>query len=115
MAKDKKAAEVVSREYTVNLHKRIHGIGFKRRAPRAVSEIRKFAQKMMGTNDVRVDTRVNKFVWSKGVRNVPYRIRIMCSRKRNEDENAKEKMYTLVSYVPLENFKGSVTKNVSEA
>jgi hypothetical protein len=27
---------VVTREYTINLHKRLHGIGFKYRAPRAV-------------------------------------------------------------------------------
>ena len=28
--------KVVTREYTINLHKRLHGIGFKYRAPRAV-------------------------------------------------------------------------------
>jgi hypothetical protein len=28
--------QVVTREYTINLHKRLHGIGFKYRAPRAV-------------------------------------------------------------------------------
>ena len=28
--------EVVTREYTINLHKRLHGSGFKYRAPRAV-------------------------------------------------------------------------------
>lgn len=37
--------EVVTKEYTINLHKRLHGIGFKYRAPRAVKEIRKFAEK----------------------------------------------------------------------
>lgn len=60
--------EVVTREYTVNLHKRLHGVGFKRRAPRAIKEIRKFAEKQMGTPDVRVDTRLNKYLWSKGVK-----------------------------------------------
>lgn len=60
--------EVVTREYTVNLHKRLHGVGFKRRAPRAIKEIRRFAEKQMGTPDVRVDTRLNKYLWSKGVR-----------------------------------------------
>ena len=44
--------------------------GFKRRAPRAIKEIRKFAEKMMGTPDVRVDTNLNKHVWSKGIRYV---------------------------------------------
>lgn len=62
--------EVVTREYTVNLHKRLHGVGFKKRAPRAIKEIRKFAEKQMGTADVRVDTRLNKYLWSKGVRYV---------------------------------------------
>ena len=42
--------------------------GFKRRAPRAIRELRKFAEKMMGTPDVRVDTRLNKHMWSKGVK-----------------------------------------------
>ena len=60
--------EVVTREYTVNLHKRLHGIGFKYRAPRAVKELKKFAEKQMGTHDVRIDTRLNKHIWSQGVR-----------------------------------------------
>ena len=28
--------QVVTREYTINMHKRLHGIGFKYKAPRAV-------------------------------------------------------------------------------
>merc|ERR1712083_979034 len=68
--------DVVTREYTIHMHKRVHGMGFKKRAPRAVKEIRKFAMKMMGTPDVRVDTTLNKAVWSKGIRSVPYRLRI---------------------------------------
>ena len=35
--------EVVTREYTINLHKRLHGIGFKYRAPRAVKVSEKFS------------------------------------------------------------------------
>lgn len=42
--------------------------GFKKRAPRAIKEIRKFAEKMMGTPDVRVDIRLNKHLWSQGIR-----------------------------------------------
>uniref|UniRef100_A0A2K5XAR3 Large ribosomal subunit protein eL31 n=1 Tax=Mandrillus leucophaeus TaxID=9568 RepID=A0A2K5XAR3_MANLE len=63
--------EVVTREYTINIHKRIHGVGFKKRAPRALKEIRKFAMKEMGTPDVRIDTRLNKAVWAKGTRKCP--------------------------------------------
>ncbi|KYO41412.1 60S ribosomal protein L31 [Alligator mississippiensis] len=106
--------EVVTREYTINVHKRIHGIGFKKRAPRALKEIRKFAMKEMGTPDVRIDTRLNKAVWAKGIRNVPYRIRVRLSRKRNEDEDSPNKLYTLVTYVPVTTFKGLQTVNVDE-
>ncbi|XP_059567256.1 large ribosomal subunit protein eL31-like [Myotis daubentonii] len=65
--------EVVSREYTINIHKHIHGVGFKKRAPRALKEIWKFALKEMGTPDVCIDNRPNKAVWTKGIRNVPSR------------------------------------------
>jgi large subunit ribosomal protein L31e len=36
-------ADVVAREYTIHLHKRLHGVTFKNRAPNAVKEIKKFA------------------------------------------------------------------------
>merc|ERR1712027_236115 len=107
--------EVVTREYTVNIHKRIHGIGFKRRAPRAIKELRKFAEKQMGTPDVRIDTRLNKHLWSQGVRNVPYRVRVRLARKRNEDEDSTHKLYTLVTYVPVASFKGTMTVNVDSS
>nr|XP_045009558.1 60S ribosomal protein L31-like [Jaculus jaculus] len=73
--------EVVTREYAINIHKHIHGVGFKKRAPWALKEIRKFAMKEMGTPDVHIDTRLNKAIWAKGIRNVPYRIRVQLSRK----------------------------------
>ncbi len=50
-AKDgkKKETQPVTRDYSINLHKRLHKIQFKKRAPRAVREIRRFAQKEMFT------------------------------------------------------------------
>ncbi|XP_063988890.1 large ribosomal subunit protein eL31 [Diachasmimorpha longicaudata] len=104
--------EVVTREYTVNLHKRLHGVGFKKRAPRAIKEIRKFAEKQMGTPDVRIDTRLNKQLWSKGIRNVPFRVRVRLSRRRNDDEDSANKLYTLVTYIPVVSFKNLQTENV---
>ena len=104
--------EVVTREYTVNLHKRLHGIGFKKRAPRAIKELRKFAEQQMGTPDVRIDTRLNKQLWSKGIRNVPFRIRVRLSRRRNDDEDSANKLFTLVTYVPVATFKKLQTENV---
>ena len=87
--KESRSKEVVTREYTVNVHKRIHRCTFKKRAPRAMKEIRAFAQKAMGTNDVRLDVKLNKAVWSKGIKNVPFRLRVIISRRRNDDEDAK--------------------------
>ncbi|XP_043824848.1 60S ribosomal protein L31-like [Dromiciops gliroides] len=97
--------EVVTREYTINIRKRIHGVGFKKRAPRVFKEIRKFAMKEMGTPDVHIDTRLHKAVWAKGIRNVPYCIRVHVSRKCNEDEDSPYKLYILVTYVPVTTFK----------
>ncbi len=63
--KSSRAKDTVTREYTINLHKRLHDKTFKKRAPFAVKEIRKFAKKMMHTNDVRLDVKLNKVVWSR--------------------------------------------------
>jgi large subunit ribosomal protein L31e len=87
---------------------------FKKRAPRAIKEIKSFASKMMLTEDVRVDANLNKAVWSQGVRNVPHRIRVRLSRKRNEDEDATNKLYTLVTVVPVETCKGLNTKHAED-
>lgn len=87
--KEARSKEVVTREYTINLHKRIHKTAFKKRAPKAMKEIRAFAQQVMGTKDVRMDVKLNKAVWMQGIRNVPVRVRVQISRRRNDDEDAK--------------------------
>eukprot|EP00455_Lapot_gusevi_P033452 TRINITY_DN365_c0_g1_i3.p2 TRINITY_DN365_c0_g1~~TRINITY_DN365_c0_g1_i3.p2 ORF type:complete len:121 (+),score=46.05 TRINITY_DN365_c0_g1_i3:58-420(+) len=108
------ASDVVTVEATVNLHKRLHGVTFKKRAPRAIKEIKKFASKLMKTEDVRVDVNLNKFVWSNGVKSVPTRVRVRLHRKRNEDEESGDKLYTLVTYVPVDTFSGLDTKTVED-
>ena len=40
MGREAKPADVVTREYTINLGKAITGITFKKRAPRAVAAVR---------------------------------------------------------------------------
>ena len=54
--------------------------GFKRRAPRAIVAIKKFAEKQMGTSDVRVDQGLNKAIWSNGVKAVARRVRVRVAR-----------------------------------
>ena len=156
--------DVVTREYTIHLHKRVHGRSFKKRAPWAVKSVVDFAQKAMGTSDVRIDPKLNQALWERGVKSVPHRIRVKLERayfhliscassvgphtsppsllsppcnsglslvwrrgksgvrrptlfgdanwvydrvigKRNDEENAKEKLYTYATYVPVDSFK----------
>lgn len=107
-------ADVVTRETTIHLHKYVHGRAFKKRAPTAIKAIRNSAQKLMGTSDVRIDPSLNKAVWGCGIRNVPHRLRVRFSRRRNDDEDAKEKLYTVVSHVRVVSFKGLQTETVDE-
>lgn len=89
---------------------------FKKMAPKAIKEIRKFAQKAMGTLDVRVDVKLNKHIWSRGVRSVPRRLRVRIARRRNDEEDAKEELYSLVTVaeVPPEGLKGLGAKAVDD-
>jgi large subunit ribosomal protein L31e len=68
--------DVVTREYTIHLHKRVHGRSFKKRAPWAVKSVIDFAQKTMGTSDVRIDPKLNQAVWARGIKTVPHRLRV---------------------------------------
>jgi large subunit ribosomal protein L31e len=66
--------------------------------------------KEMGTSDVCINTRLNQVVWAKEIRNIPYRICVLLSRKCNEDEDSPNKLYTL--FVPITTFKNLQTVNV---
>ncbi|KAI9506662.1 60S ribosomal protein L31B [Coemansia spiralis] len=107
-------SEVVTREYTIHLHKNVFGASFRKRTPRAVKAVREFAQKAMGTKDVRIDSQLNKALWARGIKAAPHRIRVRLSRRRNDDEEAAEKLYTYVTYVPVADFAGLQTQNVDE-
>jgi large subunit ribosomal protein L31e len=78
----------------------VHGRSFKKRAPWALKSVKEFATKHMGTKDVRVDPKLNQAIWGQGIKNVPKRLRIRLERKRNDEEGAKERLYTLATVVP---------------
>ncbi|KZV64001.1 hypothetical protein PENSPDRAFT_677834 [Peniophora sp. CONT] len=103
--------DVVTREYTIHLHKHVHGRSFKSRAPTAVKAVVTFAQKAMGTSDVRLDPKLNQALWARGIKNVPHRIRVKLERKRNDDDAADEKLYTYATHIPVAKgaFKGLET------
>ena len=47
---EKKVLTETSRDFTINLHKRLHKTTFKKKAPKALKEIKAFAQKNMLTD-----------------------------------------------------------------
>ena len=51
------------------------------------------------SQDVRIDTKLNKALWSGGIRSVPKRVRVQIQRLRSDDEDAKEEFYSLVTHV----------------
>lgn len=74
----------------INLHKRIFGVKFKNRARQCIFEIKKFAQKLMGTQNIRIDTKLNKYIWAKGPRNSPFTLRIRVEKKKLFNQNLDE-------------------------
>eukprot|EP00831_Metopus_contortus_P056317 TRINITY_DN480_c0_g1_i11.p1 TRINITY_DN480_c0_g1~~TRINITY_DN480_c0_g1_i11.p1 ORF type:complete len:151 (+),score=30.86 TRINITY_DN480_c0_g1_i11:76-528(+) len=116
--KDKKDNKVkkdfdkeLTRDFTINLKKRLYKIQFKKRGKRAVRELRKFASKQMRVQDIRVDTDLNQFLWKRGIRNIPDKVRVRISKKKNEDEEAKEGFFCTVQHVDVEDFSGLRTEN----
>lgn len=66
---------------------------------------------MMKTQDVRIDPKLNQFIWNQGVRNLPRRVRVRISRKRTEDEGkGSSEWYSLVQHINNDDFSGKLTE-----
>ncbi|XP_045704296.1 60S ribosomal protein L31-like [Phyllostomus hastatus] len=108
-------SEVVSGEHAVSIHRHIHGVGFKKRDPRARKETRKFAVKEGdGAPDVRTNTRLSTAIWARGIRNAQDRDQVQLSRKHSADGDSPNRLYTLVTCVPVTTFKKLQTVTVDE-
>ena len=92
----RKNLEPITRTHIVNLHRRLYKTTFKKKAPKAVKQIKELAFQTMFTRDVRLDPELNKEIWRHGVRNTARRVRVTFERKKNEDDEATEPMYTIV-------------------
>ena len=57
-----------------------------------------------------MDPLLNRQIWAMGIRNIPRRMRVRITRKRNEDEDSKDKFYCLVQYVEVDDVKGLQTQ-----
>jgi len=56
---------------------------------------------------------LNQFVWSQGIKNLPTRVRIRLSRKKNDDDESGTKWYTLASLIEVSEFKGLLTEKAT--
>lgn len=94
--KEEKELDNKTIKTTINVHRAAHKATFKRKAPSAVKKIKEQARKLLFTQDVRVDPSLNQHIWRNGVRNLDRKVEVVMERKKNEDEEAKHKFYTLV-------------------
>nr|UXY87755.1 60S ribosomal protein L31 [Cryptomonas curvata] len=97
-------------ECTINLHKRLFGVKFKDRAPRAIFEIKKFAKSLLNSNEIRIDSKLNNHIWKYGPRHVPLRIRIRISKQKCLTKKNIDNSFIFVSFVNHNNFKKMQTK-----
>jgi large subunit ribosomal protein L31e len=100
----------VAVETTIHLAKILKKRTFHRRAPIAVKAIQKFVGKLMKTNDNRIDSSLNTYIWHKGVKGVPGRVRVKIERKVEAAEGKRKHFYTVISNVPVATFKKLTTK-----
>ena len=68
-----------------------------------------------GTSDVRLDPQLNKEIWKQGIKGVAYRLRLRVARQRNNEENAKEPLFSFVQAVNVVSTKGLQTVRVEES
>lgn len=61
-----------------------------------------------------MDPQLNKKVWESGVKGVCHRMRVRIARKRNDEEGAKERLYSHVYAVNVPSAKGLHTAVVEE-
>ncbi|KAG8348257.1 putative Ribosomal protein L31e [Trypanosoma vivax] len=102
-------------EATIHLSKLLKKKTFNKRAPMAIKRIRAFVAKAMRTKDNRIDSSLNRYVWHKGVKGVPGRVRIRAERKSETLEGGKRKhFYTVISNVQVPTFKNLTTKFIEQ-
>eukprot|EP00703_Trepomonas_sp_PC1_P001564 JAP95042.1 Ribosomal protein L31B [Trepomonas sp. PC1] len=86
---------------TIDLAKQAKGVAFKKRAPTCIKKIQDIAIKTAQCEDVQIGEDVNLYVWQKGIRCPPRKIRVQIDVK--EQDNIK---IAVVSLVDVESFKG---------
>ena len=67
--------EEMERVYTIPLRK-AKSVPRTRRAKRAMKEVKEFLSKHLKTGEIWIDPSINEAIWSRGMRNIPSKIRV---------------------------------------
>eukprot|EP00744_Colponema_vietnamica_P000314 GILI01000557.1.p1 GENE.GILI01000557.1~~GILI01000557.1.p1 ORF type:complete len:189 (-),score=88.26 GILI01000557.1:60-626(-) len=113
LKRDGRKPDNYSIEATIHLAKYMKTRTFHKRAPIAVKKLKSIAAKLLKTKDNRVDSTLNNFLWHRGVKGVPGRVRVLITRKvaeAPEGGSQRKRFYSILSYVPVADFKGLTTK-----
>jgi large subunit ribosomal protein L31e len=73
---NKMAKNKLERVYTIPLRRGFIKVPKYYRAKRAINQIRKYVEKHMKSEDVRIGSVLNEFVWSKGITNPPGKVNV---------------------------------------
>jgi len=73
---EKKEQPALERSYTVPLRKRFINAPPYRKAQKAVKALREFLARHMKSEDVRLGQHVNEYLWSRGIKNPPPRVKV---------------------------------------
>jgi len=100
-------------ECTIHMAKYMKTRTFHKRAPIAIKKLKAIAGKLMKTKDNRIDASLNTFIWNRGVKGVPGRVRVLITRKvaeAPEGGSQRKRFYTTLAHVPVADYKGLTTK-----
>ena len=86
--KNKVNYEKLEREYTVNLRKKVNGVPRYRKTEKAITTLKEFIAKHMKLPDrdkrnVRLDKYVNEYLWARGIKNPPMKIKVKAVREKD--------------------------------
>jgi large subunit ribosomal protein L31e len=109
--KDKKPVKIAT---TIHLQKLVHNCGHKYKAERAIKEIVKAGQNIMGTEVVKIDQELNSRIWLRSKSHPPVRVRVVFERKADDAKGSEGTMITVASYKDVASFNGLLTEKVNE-
>lgn len=75
----------LERKYIITMRKDMKKVPYYLRARKAVKVVRKFLQKHMKCEDVRLEKHLNLLLWSRGNRNPPHRVEVIATKFEEKD------------------------------